>query len=115
MNTKTDTAKKNILLVSTEDGSFAGMSCLFNTGNSYTVTERDTGETALAELMEHTYDYIISSTVLPDMDGIEFLVRAGSVREKSIRILMTGTAEPERVIRAFNMGINIYFEGLWPD
>ena len=59
---------------------------------------------AITAMEQHPFSVVVSDQMMPEMDGTTFL---GQVRERwpdTVRILMTGYAETETVIRAINQG-----------
>ena len=59
---------------------------------------------AIAVMEQHPFSVVVSDQMMPEMDGTTFL---GQVRERwpdTVRILMTGYAETDTVIRAINQG-----------
>ncbi len=57
---------------------------------------------------------IISDFIMPDMNGIEFLIKAKELYPDTTQILLTGYADKENAIRAINeVGIFKYVEKPW--
>ena len=61
-------------------------------------------EQALKYLDHNTVDIIISDHRMPDITGIEFLIRVRKKYKDIIRILLTGYADMEVAIKAVNEG-----------
>ncbi len=64
----------------------------------------DSPSKAMAAMAREPFCVLVSDQLMPEMDGTTFL---GQVREKwpdTVRILMTGYAETDTVIRAINQG-----------
>ena len=55
-----------------------------------------------AELMMATrnYDVVVSDHLMPGEEGLQFLIRAGSRRPATRRILLTGYMNPELISRS---------------
>ena len=67
--------------------------------------------TAALELLANThYDAIISDYQMPEMDGIEFLIRVRSVLGDIPFILFTGKGREEVVIKAIDNGVDFYLQ-----
>jgi response regulator RpfG family c-di-GMP phosphodiesterase len=59
-------------------------------------------------------DLVISDFLMPDMDGIRFLLEVRSLYPESVLVLLTGYADKENAIRAINeVGIFHYLEKPW--
>ena len=70
----------------------------------YEVLTFDTPSKAIKEMEKHPFCVVVSDQMMPEMDGTAFL---GEVRERwpdTVRILMTGYAETDTVIKAINQG-----------
>lgn len=59
---------------------------------------------ALNDLMEDSYDVIISDMRMPEMDGAEFFAATEKFSPDSIRILLTGYSDQCSTVRAINEG-----------
>lgn len=69
---------------------------------------------ALSFLQLNKRDVIISDFLMPDMNGLEFLVKAKKLCPNSSMILLTGYADKENAIRAINeVGLYKYIEKPW--
>ncbi len=59
-------------------------------------------------------DLIISDYLMPDMNGIEFLLEVKKIHPFATRILLTGYADKENAIKAINeVGLYQYVEKPW--
>ncbi len=70
----------------------------------YEVYTFDAPSKAVEAMEQHSFCVVVSDQMMPEMDGTEFL---GQIRDRwpdTVRILMTGYAETETVIRAINQG-----------
>jgi two-component system response regulator HupR/HoxA len=72
--------------------------------DEYTVFTALRGEDGLAILEREPIDLVIVDERMPGMTGVEFLERAIQIRPEAIRMLITGYADIDRVIRAINEG-----------
>ena len=65
-------------------------------------------------LKENNCSVIISDFIMPDMNGIEFLIKAKELHPDTTQILLTGYADKENAIKAINeVGIFKYIEKPW--
>ncbi len=80
----------------------------------YDVTTFTSTTEALAALQERTIDLVISDYLMPEMDGISFLLEVKKRQPHVIRILLTGYADKENAIKAINeVGLYQYIEKPW--
>lgn len=70
----------------------------------YTVHTAQNGFEALEVLRRHPIKVIISDERMPEMPGHELLRQAKSISPETIRILLTGYADLESVIKSVNAG-----------
>lgn len=70
----------------------------------YEVYTFDTPSKAVEALKQHAFCLVVSDQMMPEMDGTEFLAQVRERWPDTVRILMTGYAETETVIRAINQG-----------
>ena len=76
-----------------------------NLGNKFAVDVAENGEKGLAVLKEREpFAVVISDYRMPGMDGIEFLSLARKVAPHTVRIMLTGYADMEKVLGAINEG-----------
>lgn len=69
---------------------------------------------ALAQLKDRNLDLIISDYLMPEMNGIEFLLEVKKIHPFATRILLTGYADKENAIKAINeVGLYQYVEKPW--
>lgn len=82
--------------------------------SEYNVVTFNDSDKALEFLKENTADLIITDYLMPDMNGIEFLIEAMKIQPHTIRILLTGYADKENAIKAINeIGLFQYIEKPW--
>ena len=66
------------------------------------------------ELKNNEVDLIISDFIMPDINGIEFLIKAKEIYEDVETILLTGYADKENAIKSINeVGVYYYLEKPW--
>lgn len=69
---------------------------------------------ALKDLGNKNLDLIVSDYLMPEMNGIEFLLEIKKIHPFATRILLTGYADKENAIKAINeVGLYQYVEKPW--
>lgn len=69
---------------------------------------------AIRALESTPVDVVISDYLMPDLNGIEFLLRLKEMQPQATRILLTGYADKENAIKAINdVGLYQYIEKPW--
>jgi two-component system response regulator HupR/HoxA len=71
-------------------------------GDDFTVLTAESGPQALELLAQHDAAVIVADQRMAPMNGTEFLERALVVRPDAIRILLTGYADMNAIVRAVN-------------
>jgi len=65
-------------------------------------------------LKSNKVDVIVSDFIMPEMNGIEFLMEVKKISPKTETILLTGYADKENAIRSINeVGVYYYLEKPW--
>lgn len=66
------------------------------------------------QLTSNNVDVIVSDFIMPDMNGIEFLMEVKKISPETETILLTGYADKENAIRSINeVGVYYYLEKPW--
>ena len=73
-------------------------------GDDYTVFTASSGKQGLEILEREEVALVIVDQVMAPMSGVEFLERAIAIRPQAIRIMLTGYADINSVVRAINEG-----------
>ncbi len=69
---------------------------------------------AIADLANQELDLVISDYLMPQMNGIDFLLEVKKIHPFATRILLTGYADKENAIKAINeVGLYQYVEKPW--
>lgn len=69
---------------------------------------------ALEALKSRQVDVIISDYLMPDLNGIDFFLKAKEIQPQATRVLLTGYADKENAIKAINdVGLYQYIEKPW--
>lgn len=80
----------------------------------YEVETYNSPKKALEDLKEKNLDLIVSDYLMPEMNGIEFLLEVKKLHPFATRILLTGYADKENAIKAINeVGLYQYVEKPW--
>jgi len=75
----------------------------------YDVVTAEGGSAALCALDVHPVSLIVSDHRMPELSGVEMLVRARASHPDAIRILLTGYADVEALVDAVNDGAIFYY------
>ena len=94
---------ERIAFVDDEDLVLGTLSQIFE-NEPYEVYTFDAPSKAVEAMEKHPFCLVVSDQMMPEMDGTEFLAKVRERWPDTIRILMTGYAETETVIRAINQG-----------
>lgn len=97
--------KSNILYVDDEQNNLTGFKATFR--RDYNIFTAESAEKAMELLRENDFEVIISDQRMPDMTGVEFFESIKDDYPDSVRMLLTGYADIESVIKAINEG-NVY-------
>ncbi len=83
----------------------------------YTVFAVDNGPDGLRIMQDEDIDLVIVDQVMPGMSGSEFLERVVEIRPACVRMMLTGYADIQAIVRAINDGrIYRYIQKPWePD
>ncbi len=95
--------KRKIMLVDDEEFVLTSLTRSLRR-EGYELTSFTGAEEALEYLQDNAVDAIISDHRMPNITGLEFLIRVRKRYPNIIRILLTGYADMEVAIRAVNEG-----------
>jgi DNA-binding NtrC family response regulator len=106
--------QQTILVVDDEEIVLKSIGNYLELETHYRILTFNSPVSALKELDKTAVDLVISDYLMPEMNGIEFLLK---VREKyplATRIILTAYADKENAIRAINeLGLFQYIEKPW--
>jgi len=103
-----------IAIVDDEDMVLTSLRSFLLLETDYEVETWKSPRRALEELANKNLDLIISDYLMPDMNGIEFLLEVKKIHPFATRILLTGYADKENAIKAINeVGLYQYVEKPW--
>ncbi len=92
----------SILVVDDEEGVVESLA--FALEDDYRVVTSTDPHAALRLLESEEFALVIVDNIMPEMSGVEFLKRAVEVRPEAVRMMLTGQANLEEVVRAINDG-----------
>ncbi len=94
-------AKKRILFVDDEPSILAGLqNLLYKDRRRWDMTFANSGEAALEKLHAQPFDVVVSDMRMPGMDGATLLNRVKDASPATARIMLSGHAEREAIVRA---------------
>jgi DNA-binding NtrC family response regulator len=103
-----------ILLVDDEPSVVQSLATLLELETSHRVLTETSPVRAVEVARTHAVDMVISDFLMPDLDGIRFLLEVRGLYPESTLVLLTGYADKENAIRAINeVGIFQYLEKPW--
>jgi response regulator RpfG family c-di-GMP phosphodiesterase len=106
--------RSTVLVVDDEPAVTASVTALLELETSHTVLAETSPTRALALAKRHPLDLVVSDFLMPELDGIAFLLEIRRLYPESTLILLTGYADKENAIRAINeVGIFQYVEKPW--
>lgn len=107
--------KPNVLLVDDEELILSSLRRLLRT-QGYTIHCATSGEEALNIMAQHPIDLVMSDARMPHMDGSTLLARIHALYPGTMRLLLTGYADLDMIVKAINEGgIHRYISKPWND
>lgn len=103
-----------IVIVDDEDMVLTSLRSFLNLETEYEIETYTSPKKALEGLDSRPLDLVISDYLMPEMNGIDFLLQVKKLHPYSTRILLTGYADKENAIKAINeVGLYQYIEKPW--
>jgi len=103
-----------ILVVDDEEMVLISIKAFLMLETDYEVITCNGPAAGLEMVKQQTVDLVISDYLMPEMDGISFLMQVKTLQPHTIRILLTGYADKENAIKAINeVGLYQYIEKPW--
>ncbi|CAN7675292.1 response regulator [Pseudomonas sp. LjRoot277] len=107
--------KPKVLLVDDEESILNSLRRLLR-GQPYEVLLATSGAQALEIMRQQSIDLVMSDARMPNMDGATLLAHIQQRYPDTIRIMLTGYADPSAIIKAINEGqIHRYISKPWHD
>lgn len=111
----TSTYKPTVLLVDDEESILNSLRRLLR-GQPYDVLLATSGVQALEIMAQQPIDLVMSDARMPNMDGATLLALIHQRYPDTVRIMLTGYADPSAIIKAINDGqIHRYISKPWHD
>ncbi len=96
-------ARDRILFVDDEPQILQGLARMLRPmRHEWEVAFAASGDAALARLDEEAFDVVVSDMRMPGMSGAELLARVAAKHPRSVRIILSGQAREQDLIRAVN-------------
>ncbi|MCP4448047.1 MAG: HDOD domain-containing protein [Myxococcales bacterium] len=96
-----NSAERNILFVDDEPRVLRAIKRgLRRHSSEWNMSFAEHAEDALAKLAEHPYDIVVSDITMPKTDGVELLRQVRNQYPDTVRILMSGTAQSDVIMRS---------------
>ncbi|EKD27027.1 MAG: sigma 54 response regulatory protein [uncultured bacterium] len=95
--------KHTILIVDDEPNILKSLQRLFE-DSDYEILSSENGFEGLTLLQKNNVSLIISDYRMPEMDGIALLKKASEISPSTVRIMLTGFADINTIIRSINLG-----------
>ena len=103
-----------ILVVDDEEMVLVSIKSFLMLETEYEVLTANSPPEGVEIVKQRTIDLVISDYLMPEMDGITFLMQVKNLQPHTIRILLTGYADKENAIKAINdVGLYQYIEKPW--
>ena len=111
----TSVYKPKVLLVDDEEPILNSLRRLLR-GQPYDVLLATSGAQALEIMAQQSIDLVMSDARMPNMDGATLLAHIHQLYPDTVRIMLTGYADPSAIIKAINEGqIHRYISKPWHD
>jgi response regulator RpfG family c-di-GMP phosphodiesterase len=106
--------RATVLVVDDEPAVIESLAALLELETSHRVLGESSPQRALELAKVNPLDLVISDFLMPELDGIRFLLQIRALYPESSLIMLTGYADKENAIRAINeVGIFHYIEKPW--
>lgn len=105
---------QTIVIVDDEEMVLTSISSFLSLETDYDVKTFISAKEALEFIKNNSIDLVVSDYLMPEMDGISFLIKVRELRPEVPRIILTGYADKENAIKAINqVGLFQYIEKPW--
>ncbi len=103
-----------VVIVDDEEMVLTSLKSFLSLETEYKVKTFTLAKEALEFVRNNHVDLVISDYLMPEMDGLAFLVEVKKVKPEVPRIILTGYADKENAIKAINdVGLFQYIEKPW--
>lgn len=105
---------QTIVIVDDEEMVLTSISSFLSLETDYILETFTSAKEALEFIKSNPIDLVVSDYLMPEMDGISFLIKVRELRPEVPRIILTGYADKENAIKAINqVGLFQYIEKPW--
>ncbi len=106
--------KQTIVIVDDEEMVLTSISSFLSLETDYNLETFTSAKEALDYIENNPVDLVVSDYLMPEMDGISFLIKVRELKPEVPRIILTGYADKENAIKAINqVGLFQYIEKPW--
>ena len=103
-----------IVIVDDEEMVLTSLRSFLMLETEYEIVTYNSPQEALKSLGDGNFDLVVSDYLMPDMNGIDFLLEVKKLHPFATRVLLTGYADKENAIKAINdVGLYQYVEKPW--
>lgn len=103
-----------VVIVDDEEMVLTSLSSFLSLETEYEVKTFTLAKEALEFVRNNHVDLVISDYLMPEMDGLAFLIEVKKLKPEVPRIILTGYADKENAIKAINdVGLFQYIEKPW--
>lgn len=105
---------QTIVIVDDEEMVLTSISSFLSLETEYKLETFTSAREALKFIENNPVDLVVSDYLMPEMDGISFLIKVRELKPEVPRIILTGYADKENAIKAINqVGLFQYVEKPW--
>ena len=105
---------QTIVIVDDEEMVLTSISSFLSLETDYNLKTFISAKKALDYIKDNPVDLVVSDYLMPEMDGISFLIKVRELVPEVPRIILTGYADKENAIKAINqVGLFQYIEKPW--
>ena len=106
--------EQTIVIVDDEEMVLTSISSFLSLETDYNLETFTSAKKALDYIENNPVDLVVSDYLMPEMDGIYFLIKVRELKPEVPRIILTGYADKENAIKAINqVGLFQYIEKPW--
>ena len=106
--------EQTIVIVDDEEMVLTSISSFLSLETDYNLEAFTSAKKALDYIENNPVDLVVSDYLMPEMDGISFLIKVRELKPEVPRIILTGYADKENAIKAINqVGLFQYIEKPW--
>lgn len=105
---------QTIVIVDDEELVLTSLNSFLSLETKYNLKTFTSAKKALEYIKGNNVNLVVSDYLMPEMDGISFLIKVRELRPEVPRIILTGYADKENAIKAINqVGLFQYIEKPW--